>query len=149
MFETVSFSDVIELLYNLPPASYNSAQTSSRIKATKHTRFVVQGSTGLIASTGTFNLKIQQHNAASSGTTKDLATARALTALDDTGDNKAFLLEFLSSALDVKNGFYWFSVVATPATAASLLWFQILGVDPKHLPVSKALYQEVVTGYGT
>lgn len=144
MLETVRWSEVNEILQVLFPASYNSAQAGARIKATGHSKYVVLGLVGLIATNGTLDLKVEQHNAASSGTTKALNNAVAITQLIDSNDNKFLILEFKTSNLDIDNGFKWFSVTLTPATAASLAALVVLGVDPKYYPVATTNVHQIV-----
>lgn len=136
MFESVMFTEMVEVLAQIDPASYNSAQATARIKVDKHTRVVVIMQNGLIASTGTLDLKIEQANAASGGTVKAI-TGKAITQLTDADDNKIRIIELLTSELDVNGGFAWIVVTATPATAASLLSLLVLGVDPKYAPVTQ------------
>ncbi len=135
MFESIAFSEHVELLAVINPASYNSVQATARIKADKHTRIVVLMMVGAIATNGTLDLKIEQANAASGGTVKAI-TGKVITQQTDANDDKQFIIELLTSELDVSNGFSWILVSATPATAASILGLVVLGVDPKYSPVA-------------
>lgn len=142
MFESELFTERIEVLAKIDPASYASAQATARIKADKHTRYVAMLNVGAIASTGTLDFKIEQANAASGGTVKAI-DGKVITQLIDTDDNKIRIIELLTSELDVNNGFNWILVTATPATAASILGVLVLGVDPKYVPVTKQSYLTV------
>jgi len=143
-FETQAFSEAVEVLGIIPPASYTTAQTTAaRIPMSGHSRVVVMAFTGLIAASGTLDLKVEQANALTSGTVKAI-TGKAITQLTDTGDNKVLMIEILSSELDVSNGFNWLVVTATPATAASLLCVAVLGVDARYAPVGKTNVHQVV-----
>jgi len=60
-----------------------------------------------------------------------------LVAIADTGGSKSYAINLRPEELDIANGFLWFRLSITPATAASLLVGQVLGVDPKQRPVSQ------------
>ena len=144
MLETIAFSEIAEVLGAIPPASYTAAQTTTaRIHVQGHSRIVVLAQTGLIAATGTLDLKVEQANALTGGTTKAI-TGKAITQLPDTGDNKVLMIEILTSELDVNGGFEWLVVTATPATAAALLSLVVLGVDPRFGPVATTNVHEIV-----
>lgn len=132
-----------ELLAVSYPASQTVAQASARIKGDTHQHFVAILLNGLIAAGGTLDFKVEQANAASGGTVKAIS-GKSMTQKADTADDDATIIEWDNSELDVNNGFFWFVVTATPAVAASLMAFIVLGVDPTVEPVPTTNWTQVV-----
>lgn len=133
---TFLWSEKNQTLAVVYPASYTTAQTTARVKCDGHTHYVARMIVGAVAASGTLDFKLQQHNAASSGTTKDI-TGKAITQLTASDADKVRVIELDVPELDTNNGFLWISAVATPATAASILSVEIIGTDPKSAPVSQ------------
>lgn len=142
MFESEMFSEHVEILAKIDPASYSSAQATARIKADKHTRYVVEMLAGAIAASTTLDLKIEQANAASGGTVKAI-DGKVITQMVTGDSNKIRQIELLTSELDVTNGFNWILVTATPAVSTAIFGLTVKGVDPKYSPVAKPAYLTV------
>ncbi len=146
MMEQILFSEQVEVLTRLAPASYSSAQTLTRVKADKHTRIVVLLGVGAMTATGTLDMTVQQATLVTGGSLKniknkagnDLTFTQLLAASGGGKDYIAF--EFRTGALDP--AYPWIAVVATPATAASIFGVWVLGVDPKYAPVSQANWSQ-------
>lgn len=138
MSNSVLWSDTNQVLAVINPASYTTAQETNRVKADGHEKFVAKMHVGAIAASGTLDFKLRQHNAASSGTSKDI-TGKVITQLTQAGSdsNKIRIIELDVTELDIANGYLWISALATPATAASILNVELVGCDPRFSPVSQ------------
>jgi len=139
MMDQILYSEQVEILTQLSPASQTVAQTLTRVKADKHTRIVVELMVGAITATGTLDMTVQQATLVSGGLTKNI-TNKAGGTLGFTqvtqaggGSNKTYLVEFRTGALDP--AYPWIAVVVTPAVAAAIFGVKVLGVDPKYAPV--------------
>lgn len=136
MSSTALWSEKNQVLAAVYPASHTTAQETSRVKADGHNKFVAILHVGAIAATGTLDFKLRQHNAASSGTSKDI-TGKAITQLTASDDDKYRIIELDVTELDVAGGFDWITAVATPATAAAICGVTLIGCDPHYAPVSQ------------
>jgi hypothetical protein len=128
---------------NVPVDMNTAAITRARIKLDKGNRLSVHCHMG-DSTAAVVQFTLRQHNAASSGTSKDLSVDRpyfhkkaALTtftkveptvaaALKDVSsifadDEGILVLEVLAEDLDVNGGYYWASVDVADSTAAKLL----------------------------
>lgn len=126
------------------PASYNTEQNTARFAVGAYRRFVVILMVGAITSTGTLDIDIEQSNAASGGTTKNV-DGKSITQLTQaSGDsNKIVAIEIRSEELDVNNGFAWLNVELTPLTAASICGVLVLAGEARQKPVSVANWDEI------
>lgn len=141
------------------PADMNTAPvTGARIKVDKGYRVVVLASFGdSIAAVTSFT--VQQHDAASSGTSKALSTtnpywhkvASATTFTKVTpstasgtiaptvlaADEGIYVFEFLAEDFDRDNGFAWFSINSADSTAAKIMSAVYIVCDAKGIPAYK------------
>jgi hypothetical protein len=140
-FDTVLFSEAVEVLAKLDPASQTTAQNSGYISAANHRRIVAIVQNGLIAATGTLDAKWQIAKDGSGTGVIDL-TGKAMTQLADTVDNKLVMLEVKSD--EIPDTYTHLRLVVTPATAASLLSFVVLGLEPRYKPVPLTNVHQVV-----
>lgn len=136
MLDTILFSEMVQILDALHAVSQGAATVDGAwVKADGHSRIVAMLDVGLIAATGTLDLKLRQANTAGGGGAKDI-TGKAITQMIDTADNKFRWIELRTDELDLANGFFWVSTRLVAATAASLVSLVVLGVDPKYAPVT-------------
>lgn len=146
MFEQILFSEHVEVLNFLSPASQTVAQTLTRSKADKHTRIAVLLAVGAITASGTLDMTVKQATLVSGGSTKNI-TNKAGGTLGFTqvtqaggGSNKVYVVEFRTGALDPAYPFI--DVVVTPAVAAAIFGVYVLGVDPKYAPVTQTNWSQ-------
>lgn len=140
MFEQILFSEHVEILNFLAPASQTVAQTLTRSKADKHTRIAVLLLVGTMTATATLDMTVKQATLVTAGLTKNILNKAGGTLgftqiLAASGGSKAYVVEFRTGALDP--AYPWIDVVVTPATAAVIFGAYVLGVDPKYAPVTQ------------
>jgi hypothetical protein len=138
-------SEVRIPLATLYPASQTVEQNTSRVLAEGYHRFFIEIIVGAMSSNATLDADLEQHDAASGGTTKNV-TGKSITQLTDAGsdDNSRVGIELRTEELDVNNGFKWISLEVTPATAAVILTATIYGIEPRYAPVGTSVWDEVV-----
>jgi len=141
---TQLFTEQWTPIARINPASYNSEQNTARFAVGAYRRFLVILMVGAITSTGTLDIDIEQSDAASGGTTKNV-TGKSITQLTQAGSdsNKIVAIEIASEELDTNGGFAWLNVELTPLTAASICGVLVLAGDARHQPVSVANWDEV------
>lgn len=140
-------SEKCAVLAVVNPQSSSTAQSSAYVSISKFHKIAALIQVGAIASTGTFNAKLQQAQDGSGTGVKDI-TGKAITALADTDDNKEFWINLDPAELDLSNGFTFVRLTLTPATAASLISGVLLGFDPRFAPASDndlATVAEIIT----
>lgn len=125
-----------------PQSDAAGADVTGWIKADTHYHYLCQLIVGAMTATGTLDGKIEQANTAGGGGAKDV-TGKAFTQIADTGGSKTYAINVKPTDLDIANGFLWFRLSVTPATAASLLTGQVLGVAPKQSPVPQTNWAQV------
>jgi hypothetical protein len=76
--DTEKYTENIEPLAKIDPASYNSAQNTGYVSAAGHRRFVAMMQVGAIASTGTLDFKLQMAKDGSGTGVTDI-TGKAIT----------------------------------------------------------------------
>lgn len=128
-------SEFCAVLAAVNPQSSSTAQNSSYVSVAKFHKALAIIQVGAIASTGTFDAKLQQAKDTSGTGVKDI-TGKAITQLSDTGDNQQLLIDLDMAELDIANGFHCVRIATTPATAASLVSAVLLGFDPRFVPAS-------------
>lgn len=130
-------------LAHLPVDLNTAAITGERIKVATGDKVAIVAAFGDSTSATAVQYTLRQHNAASSGTSKDLTSANpyfykkgaetsftkvtpssAAALVDVTtqfaSDEGVLVIEVLGEQLDVKNGFFWLSVDIADAGAAKL-----------------------------
>lgn len=140
-FDTQLFKETVEVLAALPPASQTTAQVSGWISFANHRRIVCIIQNGLITSTGTLDAKLQMAKTSGGGSAADI-TGKAITQLADTADNKLMMIEIKSD--EMPDTYTHIQLSVTPATAASLISFVVLGLEPRYSPVPLTNVQEAV-----
>lgn len=115
------------------PQSSSSAQSSGWIDATTFFNFMAVILAGAIGSSATIDAKLEQATASDGTGAKDV-TGKAITQLTKAGtdDNKQALINLKQEDLDFANGFKFFRLKITPATAASLISGVVMGFDPRY-----------------
>lgn len=149
------FKNTIKLAH-LPVDLNTAAITGARVKLDKGERLAIICAMG-DSTSATVQFTLRQHNAASSGTSKDLVSANpyyhkkaALTsftqvvpgsaaALKDVStifadDEGTVVFEVLPEELDTNNGFAWVSVDIADAGAAKLASTMYVIVDAEYKP---------------
>jgi len=151
------FAESNGLKVAIAPVDMNTAAiTGARIKMDKGHRVAVVIQMGSSTAAVT-EFTLRQHNAASSGTSKDLVVDNAYyykagaatsftkvepsvaAALVDASavfaaDAGILVLEVLADQLDTNNGFAWFSVDVADSTAAKLIAAQFVVCEPAYQP---------------
>lgn len=142
---TQRFSEYSDLLARIDPASYSGEQNSGRVSLANYRRAAIVLSVGAIGTSATLDLQLEQADAASGGTLKDV-TGKLITQLTDSpdDDNKVVIIEVRSEELDTSNGFEYINVEVTGANAATIYGLLVFGLEPRFAPVSVANVEEVV-----
>ncbi len=145
MFKSRRYNEVAEILDKLQPVSASSVQNGAWVSAKNAQRLVCVMAVGVIAATGTLDLKLQQAKDGSGTGVKDI-TGKAIVQLTQAGGDsgKTVEIECLPSELDVTGGFSFVRFVATPATAASLLYVQLLAVGERLMPVAQTNWAQAI-----
>ena len=106
--------------------------TSAWIDATTFHNYLAILKTGVLGASATLDAKIQQATDNAGAGVKDV-TGRAITQLvKASNDNNQAEIDLKQEDLDFANGFKFFRLSMTVATAASLIDATILGVDPRY-----------------
>lgn len=139
----------VELLDVIHPVSSSTEVQSAWVSVNGYREIVWELLIGLIASTGTLVMTVEQATSAAGAGAKaitelDGVGTFAITALADSDDDVAISVTLLTEFLDRDGGFGFIQVSVTPATAASLLSLTIKGRIQHQEPVSIAIYEEVV-----
>lgn len=143
---TKLFTEQCKLLAKIDPASYNSEQNTARVSLANYNRVVVLLGLGALGSGTTVDMDIEQHTAASGGSTKNIA-GKSITQLTQAGSdaNKVVAVEIDAADLDVAGGYDYISAEIIPATSTAILWAMILGFAARFEPVGSSDFDEVVT----
>jgi hypothetical protein len=117
----------------IDPQSSTTAKTSGWIDATVFHNYMAVIATGVIAASGTVDAKIQQATDSSGTGAKDV-TGKAITQLTQaaSGSSKQALINLKQEDLDIANGFKFFQLSVTPATAAALIMAAVFGFDARY-----------------
>lgn len=141
MSYTSRWTEDNELLANIVPAAYTSVQTSARVKLADYQRAVALLHLG--ATTQAVDMLINQHNAASGGTTKAVP-GKAIVQFTATDDNKSAAIELRTEELDVDGGFQWISISVTPAGSSATFYAEILGFVARFKPVPTTPFAQII-----
>lgn len=134
------FAEETQVLDHIPPASYDTAQSSAWVSVAGHERVAAMIHVGAIATTGTLDAKLRVATDASGTGAVDLS-GKAITQLADDKDDVVLLIE---AKADEMSSYTHLQLVVTPATAASIVGAVVLGVSAHHAPVS-ATFEEAVS----
>jgi hypothetical protein len=126
-------SQRVALVGAIDPQSANAVKTSGWIDATKFFNYLAIVSVGALGASATVDAKLEQATASDGTGAKDV-TGRAITQLTKAGtdDSKQAEINLKQEDLDFANGFKFFRLSITPATAASLISGTVLGLDPRY-----------------
>lgn len=146
MSYTENVSEVRVPLATLWPASQTVEQNTARVLCEGYHRYQIEIIVGAMSSNATLDADVEQHNAASGGTTKNI-TGKSITQLTQAGSdtNSRVAIEIQSENLDVSGGFKWISLEVTPATAAVIFTATIYGVNPRYAPGDVTGWDEIVS----
>lgn len=143
-----TFYERNELLDSVHPVSSSTAVNGAWVDVAGFIEITVVWHVGLIASSGTFILDVNQATSAAGAGAKNVTDSAGndviITALADTDDDVDGVISIRPEYLDVNNDFQFIRVTATPATSASLLSFEVYGVKAQSQPVSVAAWEEVI-----
>ena len=131
-------SDRIALAATIDPQSATTAKTSDWVSMETYDRILALVSVGAISTSGTVDAKLQQAQSSSGTNAKDFSPAKAITQLTEAGtdSNKQAKINCQADELDRAGGFTHVALVITPATAAALIYGEILGINSKIEPVT-------------
>lgn len=131
-------SDRVAVVGNIDPDAYSaSTVTTGWIAAKSYERFLAIVQAGTLGSSATLDAKLEQATDSSGSGAKDIA-GKAVTQLTQAGtdSDKQALINITGEELDVTNGFDYFRLSMTIATADSDAAGIVLGLDPRYGPAS-------------
>jgi hypothetical protein len=141
-------SDLVTVLDTIEPVSQAAGTaTTAWLPATTHVSYLIALLVGAIGASATLDAKVQQATDSSGTGAKDVSGS-AITQLTKAGsdDNKQVLINLRADRLDINNGFKYFRLSVTDATAASLIAAIVLGLGAYNAPASHvSSVDEVVT----
>lgn len=117
----------------ISPVSQGAGTAASGwIDATTFHNFMAILQSGVLGASATLDAKIQQATDNAGAGAKDV-TGKAITQIvKASGDNKQVTIDLKQEDLDFNNGFKFFQVSMTVATAASLISGAVLGFDARY-----------------
>ena len=126
-------SQRVAVVGSISPVSQGAGTaTSAWIDATTFHNYLAILKTGVLGASATLDAKIQQATDNAGAGVKDV-TGRAITQLvKASNDNNQAEIDLKQEDLDFANGFKFFRLSMTVATAASLIDATILSVDPRY-----------------
>ena len=127
----------------LNPGSQTVEQNTARFDMGLYDRIVVILSVGTISSNGTLDLDIEQHTAASGGSSKNV-TGKSIVQLTAAGtdSNKIVAINLAAEELDIAGGYHFVSIEVTPATAAAIIGLLVLAGSATYEPVPTTNWDE-------
>ena len=126
-------SEIAAIVGAINPVSQGAGSVSSGwIDASKFHTYEAVVMAGVLGASATLDGKLEQATDGSGTGVKDI-TGKAITQLTKAGsdDNKQAIINLRPAELDLDNGFGYFRVTLTVATAASLVAATVLGVNAK------------------
>lgn len=126
-------SQRVSVVGKINPQSASSVQATGWLDATAFHNFMALISVGALGASATVDAKIQQATDNTGTSAKDVS-GKSITQLTKAGsdDNKQVLINLKQEDLDIGNGFKFFQLSITPATAACLIGGTVLGFDPRY-----------------
>jgi hypothetical protein len=117
----------------IAPISASSVQASGWIDATVFHNYMATVQLGVLGASATVDAKLQQASDNSGTGAKDV-TGKAITQFTkaNTDDGKQAVINLKQEDLDFANGFKFFRLSITPATAACLIGGLVQGFDPRY-----------------
>ena len=142
---TQRFSEIAYPLAVVHSDSETAEVNSAYVFAGNYHRFAIVVDVGDMASNATFDVQVEQATDDSGTSLKDVS-GKALTQLTQaSGDgNDIFVIELKGEEMDQDNGFDYFRVEFTPATAAVEFSAVIYGLVPRYSPVPTTNWEERV-----
>lgn len=126
-------SQAVAIVGAIDPQSASTAKSTSWIDATTFLQYLAVIAVGALGAAATVDAKLEQATSDAGAGAKDV-TGKAITQLTKAGsdDNKQAEINLKQTDLDFANGFKFFRLTVTPATAACLISGSVLGVDPRY-----------------
>lgn len=143
MSATELFSENFNIIARLDPASQTVEQNTARFDMGLYNRIFILLHTGLLATNATLNVDVEQHTAATGGSTKNV-TGKSITALTDADDNKLIGINLAAEELDVAGGYHFVSVEVIPAVGAAIFGVLVFAGDASYKPVPTTNFDEVI-----
>ena len=142
---TERVTEYLNPITKISPASHTTEQNSTRIDMSLYRRVLIVLQVGALATNATLDLDVEQHTAASGGSTKNV-TGKSITQLTEAGgdSNKMVAVELRAEELDLENDYRYISVELTPATAAAICGVIVLATVARYEPVSTSAWDEIV-----
>jgi hypothetical protein len=140
---TELFTENYNVIARLDPASQTVEQNTARFDMGLYDRIFILLHTGLLATNATLNVDVEQHTAASGGSTKNV-TGKSITELTDADDNKLIGIELTAEELDIAGGYHYVSVEVIPAVGAAIFGLLVFAGDASYKPVSVTNFDEIV-----
>ena len=142
---TTAFTEAVDLLAKIDPASYTTVQNSAWVPLGAVDRAVAIAAVGAITASGTLDMKIRQAKDAAGTGAKDI-TGKAIVQVTQAagGSNKVYAIEVRDIELDTANSFTHISVQLTPAVAAAIVGVLLLGTAAAQEPVAGANWVQKV-----
>jgi hypothetical protein len=148
MSYTENFTEGVALLYNLAPISVSNGVEvfTSYVSLANYARAVIKIHVGVMQASGTIDAVVHQGTNTSGGSAKHLTTSKAITQLTQAGGDSGadVCIEVLAEDLDVDGGFDCIALGYTVGTAASIMYIEILGLEPRYKPVTTTNWTEIV-----
>lgn len=137
MNPNVKFAERNAVLATIDPASVAaSTVVTTWVPIANYHGIVAQLAVGAFGAAATVDAKLRQATDAAGTGAKDIA-GKAITQLVAAGgNNRQALIECRSDDLDQTNGFAFVALSVTVGTAATLLFAELLGVNPRYMPAS-------------
>jgi hypothetical protein len=117
----------------IAPISAAAVQTSAWIDATTFRNYLATIGLGVVGAAATVDAKLQQATDNAGTGAKDVA-GKAIVQFTkaNADDGKTALINLKQEELDFANGFKFFRLSITPAVAASLIYGDVRGFDPRY-----------------
>jgi hypothetical protein len=115
------------------PQSASTAKSSGWIDATSFHNYLAAIAVGTLGASATVDAKLEQATDSGGTGAKDV-TGKSITQLTKAGsdDDKQVLINLAQPDLDFANGFKFFRLTVTPATALCPIAGMIFGLDPRY-----------------
>lgn len=133
MFPALKPSQRAGIVGVIDPQSASTAKSTGWIDATEFHNYLAIIKVGALGASATVDAKFEQATDGAGAGVTDVP-GRAITQMTKAGtdDSKQALINLKQEDLDFNNGFKFFRLTITPATAASLIDGAVLGFDPRY-----------------
>lgn len=140
---TKLFTEQVRPLARINPASYNSVQETARVAVKNYHRFVVLMGVGVLGSSATLDLEIDEYKAASGGVAHKI-TGKEITQLTQAGADANKIVAIELATEEMTADYNYITAKATPAVSTAILWVLVLGFVGRYEPVGDDEFDEVV-----